>query len=258
MKLAELQVLHFEAASTALSSTELAAASGLQQAWVIATCQRVVVAMIGRSARAQLVERLPSAARAQAFSGAEAYAFLLRFACGLESRLPGETEVFGQIKESWRAFSATPSLLSRQFNGWVQRLFQDTKEIRAAQLSGLGSTSYGSQVRRLLGGTPQRSDVAGRRRSARANRRTLARFTELLVWNRTRERALELKQLLQRRNAERACRVLDSSQAAELAAWSTAGNVVLCMPADEARDAAASPPGNQMAGRAAVGSCTWA
>ncbi|MGH8252425.1 MAG: hypothetical protein ACRES2_00170 [Steroidobacteraceae bacterium] len=237
MKLAELQVLHFESGSQELSAAELAAACGLQQAWVIATCQRVVVAMIGKDARSQLLERLPSASRAQAFSGAEAHAFLLRFACGLESRLPGETEVFGQIKDSWRAFSATPSLLSRQFNSWVQRLFKDTKEIRAAQLSGLGSTSYGSQVRRLLGGRAQGPTLLV---GAGALAQAVAPWLdsrELLLWNRTRERALELRQLVQRRNADRDCRVLESSEAAELAAWSTAGNVVLCIPADQARDA---------------------
>jgi hypothetical protein len=237
MKWAELQVLHFEVASTALSPAELAAAAGFQQAWVIPTCQRVVVATIGRDARAQLIDRLPAAAQAQAFCGAEAHAFLLRFACGLESRLPGETEVFGQIKESWRAFSATPSLLSRQFNGWVQRLFKDTKEIRATRLSGLGSTSYGSQVRRLLGGTVQGPTLligAGALAQAVA---PWLESRELLVWNRTRERAMELRMQLQRRNADRECRVLESSEAAELSAWSTASNVVLCIPADEARDA---------------------
>jgi glutamyl-tRNA reductase len=237
MKWAELQVLHFEAASTALSPVELAAAAGLQQAWVIPTCQRVVVAMIGRDARAQLIERLPAAKRAHAFSGVEAHAFLLRFACGLESRLPGETEVFGQIKDSWRAFSATPSLLSRQLNGWVQRLFKDTKEIRAAELSGLGSTSYGSQVRRLLvGAAAGPTLLVGAGALAQAVAPWLD-SRELLVWNRTRDRAMELKQKLQRRNAERACHVLENSEAAELKAWSTAANVVLCIPADEARDA---------------------
>ena len=237
MKLAELQVLHFETAATALSPVELAAAAGLQQAWVIPTCQRVVVAMIGRDARAQLIERFPAAARAQAFCGAEAHAFLLRFACGLESRMPGETEVFGQIKESWRAFSATPSLMSRQFNGWVQRLFKDTKEIRAAELSGLGSASYGSQVRRLLGGAAEGPTLlVGAGALAQAVAPWLE-SRELLLWNRTRERALELQQQLQRRNAHRACRVLESSEAAELKAWSTAGSVVLCIPAHEGRDA---------------------
>jgi len=238
MTWAELQVLHFDTAEPALSPAELEAACGLQQAWVIATCQRTVVMTIGRDARDQLFERLPAASRAQAYSGAEAHAFLLRFACGLESRLPGETEVFGQIKESWRAFSATPSLLSRQFEGCVQRLFKDTKEIRATQLSGLGSTSYGSQVRRLLGGTGRGTTLLV---GAGALAQAVAPWIdtgELLLWNRTHERALELQALVLRRDANRTCRVLDSSDDAELAAWATADNVVMCIPADDGRDTA--------------------
>jgi len=165
------------------------------------------------------------------------YAFLLRFACGLESRLAGETEVFGQIKESWRSFSAAPSLLSRQIHGCVQRLFKDTKEVRAAQLSGLGSNSYGSQVRRLLGAPTQGPTLLV---GAGQLAQTVAPWLdthELLLWNRTQERALELQRMVQRRSAKRVCHVLESSEQAELAAWSNSGNVVLCVPADAARDA---------------------
>src|SRR5260221_3867882 len=151
MKLADLQVLHLDGTAVQLTPAALAAASGHGQAWVIATCQRTVLVAAGREARAALAERLPQAVLAQGYAGADAYAFLLRFACGLESRLVGETEIFGQIKESWREFCAHPGLLSRQLDSWVQLLFQDTKEVRARQLSGLGSASYGSQVRRLLG-----------------------------------------------------------------------------------------------------------
>ena len=238
MTLAELQVVHFEATQFPLTPAELAAAGGLQQAWVISTCQRVVAVTAGRAARAQLSERLPVAARAQVFSGAEAYAFLLRFACGLESRLAGETEIFGQIKESWRVFNATPGLLSRQLSSWVQLLFKDTKEVRATQLSSLGSASYGSQVRRLLGASTQGPTLLV---GAGQLAQTVAPWLEtreLLIWNRTAERAHELAKLVQERNSSRACRVLDSSEQAELTAWAQASDVVVCVPADAARDAA--------------------
>jgi len=237
MKLAELQVLHFESAAFSLTPAELEAAGGLQQAWIIATCQRVVAVTAGSAARAQIAERLPVAARAQAYAGAEAYAFLLRFACGLESRLAGETEIFGQIKESWRSFSAAPGLLARQLGSWVQLLFKDTKEVRATQLSSLGSASYGSQVRRLLGATTQGPTLLV---GAGQLAQTVAPWLEtreLLIWNRTRERALELARLVQERHATRTCRVLDGSAQAELAAWTQASDVVLCVPADAARDA---------------------
>jgi hypothetical protein len=237
MKLAELQVLHLDGADFQLTAAEQGAAAGHGQAWVIATCQRTVVVAAGREARAALTERLPDAARAQGYTGAEAYAFLLRFACGLESRLVGETEIFGQIKESWRQFSARPGLLSRQLDSWVQLLFQDTKEVRAHQLSGLGSASYGSQVRRLLGTAsagPTLLVGAGQLAQAVA---PWIQAGELLLWNRTRDKALELERLVVERNPQRACRVLEASAGAELEAWSTAGDIVLCVPADPVRDA---------------------
>ena len=211
MKLAELHVFHFDRSSATLSPDELAAASTQSQAWVIATCQRSVVVVAGRAAREALVQRLPVATAARAFEGAEAYAFLLRFACGLESKLLGETEIFGQFKESWRAFSAAPSLQSRQLAGTVQSLFQDTKEVRANQLSSLGSASYGSQVRRLLGTVsagPTLLIGAGQLAQSVA---PWIETNELLLWNRTTDRAHELAALVQDRHAQRACRVLDAT-----------------------------------------------
>ena len=238
MKLAELHVFHFDAAGAALSTGELAAAGAQSQAWVIATCQRSVVVLAGRAAREALLQRLPMAAAARAFEAAEAYAFLLRFACGLESKLLGETEIFGQIKESWRAFSAAPSLQSRQLASCVQSLFQDTKEVRANQLSALGSASYGSQVRRLLGTVsagPTLLIGAGQLAQSVA---PWIETEDLLLWNRTADRAHELAALVQERHAQRACRVLENTLEAELAAWSLAGDVVICVPADATRDAA--------------------
>jgi len=238
MKLAELHVFHFDGASATLSAADLAAASTQSQAWVIATCQRSVVVVVGRAAREALLQRLPVVASARAFEAAEAYAFLLRFACGLESKLLGETEIFGQIKESWRAFAATPSLQSRQLAGSVQSLFQDTKEVRANQLSALGSASYGSQVRRLLGTVsagPTLLVGAGQLAQSVA---PWIETNELLLWNRTSDRAHELAALVQERHALRTCRVLENTLEAELAGWSLAGDVVICVPADATRDAA--------------------
>ena len=237
VKLAELQVLHLDATAFAVSQTELAAAACSPQVWVIATCQRTVIVAASPEARMQLIDRLPAIARAQGYMGAEAYAFLLRFACGLESRLVGETEIFGQIKESWREFSSTPGTLSRQLDSWVQLLFKDTKEVRAGQLSGLGSASYGSQVRRLLGAvTAGPTLLVGAGQLAQAVAPWLE-SRELLLWNRTTDKAHELAHLVQERNPQRHCRVLDGTIDAELAAWSQAGDVVMCVPSDPLRDA---------------------
>ena len=249
MKLAELQVLHLDAAAFKLAPADLAAARGSAQAWVIDTCQRTVIVAAGREARGLIVDRLPAAGRAQGFAGAEAYAFLLRFACGLESRLAGETEIFGQIKESWREFSDAPSVLSRQLDSWVQLLFKDTKEVRAGQLSNLGSASYGSQVRRLLGAaTTGPTLLVGAGQLAQAVAPWLE-TRELLLWNRTTDKAHELAQLVQERHPQRLCRVLDGTMAAELDAWSRAGDVIMCVPADSARDAARITAWQARAGR---------
>jgi hypothetical protein len=238
MKLAELQVLHLDGGALKLAPADLALARGRSQAWVIHTCQRTVIVAVGRNARAQTEERLPMAAAAQHMSGAEAYAFLLRFACGLESRMAGETEVFGQIKESWRDLSATPSVLSRQLDSLVQALFQDTKEIRATHLAKLGSGSYGSQVRRVLGAASTGPTLlVGAGQLAKAVAPWLE-TGELLLWNRTTDKARELARRVQERHPERLCRVLDGTVASELEAWSCAGDVILCVPADAERDAA--------------------
>jgi glutamyl-tRNA reductase len=245
MKLAELQVLHLQGSddiSRELPGGRPAAEAGhamLGQyglAWITATCQRLVAVTHGRAAREDLQRQCAAAAQAQVYTGAEAYAFLLRFACGLESKLSGETEVFGQVKDSWRRFSAHPSLQSRHLDGIVQMLFQDTKEVRARQLSGLGSASYGSQVRRLLG-TPASGPtlLLGAGQLAQAVAPWL-RADELLIWNRSPARAADLARLVRERHPERGCAVLDSEEE-ELAAWSRAGDVVLCVPVDPQRDA---------------------
>jgi len=231
MKLADLQVLHFEGSEGRLSPAQLACLR--KGAWVIDTCQRTVVVAAGR-----LAVREPLARRSQSLSGTEAYAFLLRFACGLESRMAGETEVFGQIKASWREFSATGCLASRQLEGYVQALYQDTKAIRSQHLSKLGSTSYGSQVRRVLGApTHGPTLLVGAGQLALAVAPWLD-STELKLWNRTGAKADELARRVQERHPERVCRVIEGDLQSELEAWRSAGDVIVCVPPDPSRDAA--------------------
>jgi hypothetical protein len=252
MRLAQLQVLHFDAAALPLDAAGQAIARAGGAAWVVATCQRTVLVGAGDELRKRIAARLPLAFRAQGFAGAEAYAFLLRFACGLESRLVGETEIFGQVKESWREFSTAGGALAQELGPLVQQIFQDTKEVRAHQLSGLGSASYGSQVRRLLGGaTAGATLLVGAGQLAQAVAPWIE-TGELIIWNRTRERAIELARLVQERNPQQCVTVPGSSDEAELAAWARVADVVLCVPEDEARDGqriAAWTAGARPAGR---------
>jgi hypothetical protein len=102
---------------------------------------------------------------------------------------------------------------------------------------GLGSATYGSLVRRLLGGTLQGPTLLV---GAGQLAETILPFLdtgEVMVWNRSRVRGEEM--LARQRAAQTQGRVhlLESTTAAEGAAWQRAHDVVICIPADGARDA---------------------
>jgi len=241
MKLSDLHVLHLKGTAAGFCPGERAMVLEQGIAWVISTCQRTVVAVAGSAARDNLQRRCPVLADSQLLSGPEAYAFLLRFACGLESRMLGETEIFGQVKEAWKLFSANPGLQSRQLDGVVQMMFQDVKDIRAQQLSGLGSSSYGSQVRRLLGEpTPGPTLLVGAGQLGQAVAPWIPVDTgaegALLIWNRSPAKAHELAAVVRERYPDRRVEVLED-EAAELDAWERAGDVIVCVPVDAVRDA---------------------
>ncbi|MBK9251506.1 MAG: hypothetical protein IPM70_06220 [Proteobacteria bacterium] len=207
----------------------------LPNACAVKTCLREVrIAALPEEARPAPMEA--SAAGFETYSGAEAYRFLLQLACGLESEIAGETEILGQIKQSWRDYEAAHAAEARALRPWMQRLLQDTKEVRTEFVVGLGSATYGSLVRRLLGGTltgPTLLLGAGQLAE------TILPFLdtgEVLVWNRSRERAEAM--LSRQRVAQTAGRVvlLESTPEAEAAAWHRARDVVICIPADAGRD----------------------
>ena len=189
-----------------------------------------------RRARAEF----PADGALESFEGADAYAFLLRFACGLESKLVAETEIFGQIKQAWREFSERGSPLARQLSPWMQLLFQDAKAVRAQYLAKLGSASYGSQVRRLLGddanGGPTLLIGAGQLAQSVAPWLTGSR-TVAVESHRPNGRA-ELARELAKRDPARPVRVIEGGTEAELAAWRAARNVIVCVPADARLDRA--------------------
>ena len=237
MELREINVLHWRGARLAAATAPLAHA-GLD-CFPIDTCQRRV-AIAGGGGGVELArQQFPADGALESFQGADAYAFLLRFAAGLESKLVAETEIFGQIKQAWREFSERASPLARQLSPWMQLLFQDAKAVRAQYLGALGSASYGSQTRRLLGDEASGGSTllvgAGQLAQSIAPWLTGA---ELWLWNRTSERALELARELAKRDPQRPVRVIEGDREAELAAWRGARNVIVCIPSDAPRDAA--------------------
>jgi len=208
----------------------------LPDACTVSTCLREVrIASLPVEAHPSAAEAL--AAGYERHTGAAAYLFLLQLACGLQSEIPGETEILGQIKQAWRDCEAAQPGVARTLRSWMQRLLQDTKEIRSEYVVGLGSATYGSLVRRLLGGTlPGPTLLLGAGQLAE----TILPFLdtgEVLVWNRSPERARQM--LARQRSAQIAGRVhlLDAEAGDEAAAWQRAHDVVICVPADAARDA---------------------
>jgi Glutamyl-tRNAGlu reductase, N-terminal domain len=236
MELRGLNVLQWRGAQ--LATPVPSADSGLDL-FRIDTCQRRVAVMFGADKLDAARRQFPADGALEHFEGAAAYAYLLRFCCGLESKLVAETEIFGQIKQAWREFSGRGSPLATELSSWIQQLFQDAKEIRAQYLGNLGSVSYGSQVRRLLGDEvacgPTLLVGAGQLAQAVAPWLT---GSELWLWNRSSIRARELALELAKRCPERPVRVIEDGAEAELAAWRAARQVVICVPPDAAADQA--------------------
>jgi glutamyl-tRNA reductase len=247
----QLHILHANEALHALPPA-FAAAARSGDALVLHTCQRIMVLTCQADTVNSLRDHLPADAHCEVQEGASAYELLLRLACGLESRLAGETEVFGQFKQCWQEFSAGRSELATHVSGLMQTLFRDVKDIRSRYLTGTGSASYGSLVRRVL--APVQPVVAqpaaapvllvGAGQLAQSVAPWL-KASELWIWNRNADRAASLADELRRRDAQRLVRVLPSTDAAELAAWRSARDVVVCVPADQQRDHARITAWNQ-------------
>lgn len=235
MELRDLKVLHWRGAHLAQSAAP-EPHSGQDQ-FLIDTCQRRVAILTSDEALALARRDFPADGALESFEGPDAYSFLLRFACGLESKLVAETEIFGQIKQAWRDFSERGSPLAKRLSPLVQLLFQDAKSIRAQYLGKLGSASYGSQVRRLLGDDAHSGPtlLVGAGQLAQSVAPWLT-GSQLWLWNRTAERAHELAREVSKRDLNRPVRVLEGGAQAELAAWRSASNVVVCVPSETARD----------------------
>ena len=240
VSLRQLQILHASEALPRLPPAfEAAAHSG--EALVLHTCQRIMVLACRPEIVDALQQQLPAGAQTETCDGAAAYELLLRLACGLESKLAGETEVFGQFKQCWQEFQRSRSDLAGHVSGLIQNLFRDVKDIRSRYLTGTGSASYGSLVRRVLNANAASEASAapillvGAGQLAQSVAPWL-RNAELWIWNRSPARAEALAAELLRRDAERVVRVLPSTYEAELAAWRAARDVIVCIPPDHERD----------------------
>ncbi len=108
------------------------------------TCRRQILFL--DLLQANQIEALPNA---EFQSGLDAEVFLVEVLCGLRSPLVGETEVFGQFKDWWKAL---PEDLpwKNQNRRRIEAIFSLVKSVRERVLCGSGSQSYGSLLRRHL------------------------------------------------------------------------------------------------------------
>lgn len=187
MSLHELYVLHApKRADSSVAIPELPCAFSLD------TCQRslrVTTRSVMTRTAATAERPLIRNPNLEIYQGEEAYFFLLSVATGLSSAIVGETDVFGQFKLAWKAFgdsgSASSVSMKRELSSLMQKLFEDTKEIRALYLENLGGASYGSLVRRLLGATQgDRVLLLGAGQIAQSVAPYIKPF-DLVVWNRS-------------------------------------------------------------------------
>lgn len=167
--------------------------------------------------------------------GQSAYEFLLRFASGLESEVIGEADVFGQLKDAWKNFSANSLQQSRKYSPLFQKVFEDTKEIRSNYLQGTGSQSYGSLVRRFLASSEVQLNLSliGAGKIAQSILPWLSGY-RLTIWNRSAERLIEFENERKERGLDSGHVLVGETQ--EKTAWLASAQVVVCIPVDSKKD----------------------
>jgi Glutamyl-tRNAGlu reductase, N-terminal domain len=232
MSLVDLVVLNRR---TATDAGTVGRVPEVRQTCVVKTCLREVQ-VTTRAAFDQGDVPAGAGGAGDLYQGADAYGFLLRLASGLESEIAGETEIFGQIKESWRRFEEAYSEGARPLRPWMQRLLQETKEIRSEYIVGLGSATYGSLARRLIGGRPEGTTLLVGAGQLAATILPYLDSADLRIYNRSPSRAFEMLRQARARDSSYKTTVLEPTLESELSAWRDARDVVLCVPADAERD----------------------
>lgn len=202
------------------------------------TCQRYIWVFNGETAVETPYELAHFCENAELFHGKEAYLFLLRVATGLESEVVGETDIFGQLKEAWKKLELNRNHLTTELGPWIQKIFEDTKEVRSRYLQNTGGASYGSLVRRLIKNqTTQPVLLVGAGKIAQS----VAPFlldSELWLWNRNASHLCAFQQELACRSGSEWPIKKLSSFSEERDGWKNAAHIVVCIPFDSTLDQA--------------------
>ncbi|MEO5969626.1 MAG: hypothetical protein ABIQ95_06835 [Bdellovibrionia bacterium] len=237
-----LQVFHVPktAKSGRVSESHLAFrqdSSGFYPGFYMDTCQRWVWMCADSPASPGTQAPLAQDSPVEVFRGYEAYLFLLRFAAGLESEVQGETDIFGQIKEAWRNEKSQNRSLTRDLEPWMQRLFEDTKDIRSRFLQNVGGSSYGTLTRKIIKNSSKTDSdgpvlIVGAGKIARSIAPLLLDH-DLWLWNRNAEKLSPLYSELSRKSKSS---VQQFSCNDEQRVWKEAKHIVVCIPLNPSQD----------------------
>ncbi|MCP4001975.1 MAG: hypothetical protein GY727_13785 [Gammaproteobacteria bacterium] len=145
--LKQLRVLHRLKDAAGHGMDDDCAESFATQGLYVDTCLRQVSII----ADASITKTFPIDTETDVLHGHDAYSFLLQTITGLNSAIPGETNVLGQFRCAWKRWLKTAHTEQiKQLNPLLLQLFTDGKQIRQDYLENTGGASYGSLVRKIL------------------------------------------------------------------------------------------------------------
>jgi len=216
MLIETLQVAHL-AKKTLPANAKLNAVAG---SFFFESCQRYLwITSVSENLE------IPSAEK---YVGEDAYRFLMSISAGLESEIIGETDVFGQLKTAWSSFEK--SKLKTELAPWMQKLFEDTKDLRSRFLQNLGSASYGSLVRKLIARGPGPVLIIGAGQLGQSIAPYLLSHCEIWISNRDEKKLESFYEELANKSGARVRKIAFAELDEALA---LAAQVVICIPPGE-------------------------
>lgn len=113
------------------------------------TCQRLMVVSYGNVPYKLSFSKIKSPQPRLALKGSDAYQYILEVLCGLQSQLLGENEIVNQFKNSLSEYSQSGQK-NRNLHIILEKLLQDTKDIRTKYLSHIGQSTYTSIAKKII------------------------------------------------------------------------------------------------------------
>ena len=140
-------------------SSRLKIEGAIDEIVLVSTCNRVELYLASRheAGRVSLVLQslydgtLDLRAHSYTLGNVDAMRHLFRVAAGLDSLVPGETEITGQVKKAYEIAQEASRFTGATLNHVFQKAFQVAKEVRTHTPIGRGATSVGSVAAELAG-----------------------------------------------------------------------------------------------------------